>query len=125
MTALVSTFTNALQITEPRLNCGSESEPETGIFRSISPREFLSTLTAKRTGKFLALEFSKQIAEGKLVDEKVIVRSQRSVVQEVMNIHVERAFYDRVTRVFGRVIRELGELDPLRTGLEINVRPRG
>ena len=40
------------------LNSGFDSEPDTGRFTSISPREFFSSEIARRTGSLVAVSLS-------------------------------------------------------------------
>ncbi len=53
--ALVIRLTMTFRITEPRLNCGSFSEPEIGRLMSITPLRSASSATASFTGR-LAVE---------------------------------------------------------------------
>jgi hypothetical protein len=58
VTAFCKRLSTACQIRLPKLNCGLSSEPDTGMFTSICPFEFLSSEMARRTGSFVAVSFS-------------------------------------------------------------------
>ncbi|MNN55523.1 hypothetical protein D3C81_1704030 [compost metagenome] len=52
--ALVSRLTITRTITPPMLNSGSDSDPDTGRFTSITPLRSFSNDTASSTGSFTA-----------------------------------------------------------------------
>src|SRR5262249_16285466 len=89
------------------------------------PARVLQHADREADGQVFRARVFPQIAEGKLVDEKVIVRGQGPLVEQVVNIHVERALRDRIARVLGGISREPGKLDSLRLGFEVHIRKRG
>ena len=117
--------TRACSTIPPTLNCGSDSEPETGRRRSIWPWEFLSSATARRIGRLIALGLS--TLSPKVSWSMKIWFSAVSFLlgENVVHVDRQRALGYRIAGVLGRVGREVGQLHVLGLGLDIDERQRG